>query len=100
MCRTLAVTATIFILGGVSLVGSGHAASNKEDYELQERCGKRAAELFNLEFGNGISNTKEGQYITDYRNHYSKKLNKCFVLYTTTDVPYKNKKKGVSILMT
>lgn len=30
----------------------------KEDYELQERCGKRAEEVFKKEFGNHISNSE------------------------------------------
>ena len=78
---------------------SGSDAGPKEDYELQERCGKRAEELFKRDYGNGVSNTKDGQAITGYRNHYSTKLNKCFVLLTTTDMPYKDKQKALSILM-
>ena len=60
------------------------AASRAEEYELREKCGKRAAELFKQEFGTGIQNTKNGQLVTVYRNHYSAKLNKCFLLLTTT----------------
>ena len=79
--------------------GSQLDAGSKEDYELPERCGKRAEELFKREHGNGVSNTKDGQSITGYRNHYSKTLNKCFVLLTTTDLPYKDKQKSPSTLM-
>jgi hypothetical protein len=67
------------------------AASNKEDYELQERCGKRSAELFKEHYGNGTSNNEDDQMISVYTNHYNKKLNKCFMLVTTTTFP---KKKG------
>lgn len=73
-----------------------HAASPKEEYDLQERCGKRAEEYFKREYGNGISNTKDGQSMTVYTNHYNKKLNKCFILLTTTNVTYKDKKVSSS----
>jgi len=63
---------------------------------LQERCGKRAEEFFKREYGNGISNTKDGQSITGFTNHYNKKLNKCFFLLTTSDLPYKDKNKSSS----
>jgi len=53
------------------LLSNSHAGP-KEDYELQERCGKWAEELFKREYG--VSNTKNGQAITGYRNHYSKVL--------------------------
>jgi hypothetical protein len=77
-----------------------HAASTKEEYELQERCGKRAEEFFNRGYGNGISNTKDGQSISGYTSHYNKKMNKCFFLLTTSDLPYKDKKKSASTFIT
>jgi hypothetical protein len=66
-------------------------AGPKEDYELQERCGKRASERFKAEFGNYASNDKDFNYLFNYTNHYNSKLNKCFMLVTTTMIP-KNKK--------
>jgi hypothetical protein len=72
---------------------AGYAASNKEVYELQERCGKRAAELFQKYFGiNGISNDKDGQRLSNYTCHYNRKLNKCFMLITSRGYP-KDKKE-------
>ena len=62
-------------------------AGPKEDYELQERCGKRADERFKMEYGNGSSSDKDSTYIFAYRNHYNAKLNKCFILITTTTIP-------------
>jgi hypothetical protein len=53
-----------------------YAGSTKEEYELQERCAKSAAEAFKTyKYGNeGIPEV--------YTCHYSKKLNKCFIMIT------------------
>lgn len=67
------------------------ATSLKEKYELQERCGKRAAEKFKDEYGNGTLNTEDGFTRTNYRNHYNQKLNKCFILVTSIFLPNKEK---------
>ena len=72
----------IFIIFCIALVGSAiaNAESKKEEYELQERCGKRADERFKREYGDRISRYDAGQWVYHYTNHYNKKLNKCFVL--------------------
>jgi hypothetical protein len=94
----LIVTLVLVCLASVS---GSKAATAKEDYELQERCGKRADEIFKREHGSsGVTNTKDGQAMAGYRNHYNKKLNKCFLLLTYRDIPYKNKKDAASTLMT
>lgn len=49
-----------------------YAGSIKEEYELQERCGKSAADFYKEYDPNS----------TSYINHYNKKLNKCFILIT------------------
>jgi len=51
------------------------AQPNKELYELQERCGKRAAEVFKREYS-----PAHGQMTFNYENHYSARLNKCFFI--------------------
>jgi hypothetical protein len=59
------------------LVTGAQAQSLVDKYELSERCGKRAAEIF-----------KKGQEETtgltiaadNYENHYNSHLNKCFYL--------------------
>jgi hypothetical protein len=56
-----------------------YSEPNKVEYELQERCGKRAAEVFKSEYTQ-VQNTDEGQMLFNYRNHYSATLNKCFFL--------------------
>ena len=48
-------------------------------YQLQERCGKHAAEVFEREYG-PVSNTQDGQTLFNYENHYSARLKKCFFL--------------------
>jgi hypothetical protein len=72
------------------------AQPNKELYELQERCGKRAAEVFNREYGPG-SNTKGEQIRFNYENHYSARLNKCFFLEIA--VSYEKEKSTSSKIM-
>jgi hypothetical protein len=59
---------------------AAHAQPNKEQYELQERCGKRAAEVFAKDWPNAVSNTASGQTIGNYENHYNSRLNKCIYL--------------------
>jgi hypothetical protein len=47
--------------------------TTKEIYELQEQCGKSSAEFFSKKHGIiGFSNPF-------YKNHYNRKLNKCFI---------------------
>jgi hypothetical protein len=41
------------------------AQTPTEKYDLQERCGKFAAEVFVKEWGTGFSNTDNGQTIAD-----------------------------------
>ncbi|QOZ33218.1 hypothetical protein [Bradyrhizobium sp. CCBAU 53421] len=72
----------VFLVGmfcGVSTLA--HGQSNAERYMLQERCGKRAAEVFAKEYSSPSHMTEDGERQTsNYRNHYSEKLNKCFFL--------------------
>lgn len=55
------------------------AQSSIEIYTLQERCGKQAAAAFAKDY-TPVQNTKAGQRILNYENHYSRQLNKCFFL--------------------
>jgi hypothetical protein len=63
------------------------AQTETERHDLQERCGKYAAEVFAKEWGTGVSNTDKGQTIADYRHHYNLRLNKCFYLELGTTYP-------------
>ena len=64
-----------------TVLATAAAAQDRTVYDLAERCGRRAAEIFGREYG---PYTRDGtQYSFNYRNHYNPKMNKCFlVLYT------------------
>jgi hypothetical protein len=65
------------------LVGSsGRSQPNKEQYELEERCGKRADEVFRREY----ETKEEKDSLFNYRNHYNPRLNKCFFLEISTSM--------------
>src|SRR5260370_42015722 len=62
---------------------SVNAQPNKELYELQVRCGRQAADAFARDYI-PVQNTKEGQRIMNYENHFSVRFNKCFFLEILT----------------
>lgn len=76
-------------IASVSVLSNGsYAEPNKVLYELQERCGKHAAETFKKEIGGNITKTEDGNtMIGNYENHYSARLNKCFYLEITSIMP-------------
>ena len=77
----------LFFIGIIFfLFANSYAASTKEEYELQERCGKRAEEVFRKEYEN--RNIGES-WMSNYTNHYNRKLNKCFILVTSNFFPDK-----------
>mgnify|MGYP001201217853 CR=1 FL=1 len=55
-----------------------------EDEELRERCEKRSGEWFEKRHGSGCAMIKDVLIMSHYRNHYNKKMKKCFIL-TRTD---------------
>jgi hypothetical protein len=81
-----------FLIGSFLLILTAYqprqaTAGQKDDYELQERCSKRAAERFKEDSGYFAQSDKDTKYRTTYINHYNRKLNKCFVLFATFGVP-------------
>jgi hypothetical protein len=57
------------------------AEPNLAVYELQERCGKLAAELFAKEYDHGkVSRVGDKVMHFDYQVHYNARLNKCFFM--------------------
>jgi len=66
------------------LYSVAYSGSVKEDYELQERCGKHAEQLFEKFYGNGVNDDKNGLMMSRYNCHYNRKLNKCFMLLIST----------------
>jgi hypothetical protein len=82
----------LFIILGVLLINNAYADSLKGEYEFQERCKKSADEWFQREWGGKHTNKDEKwNTIVNYENHYNRKLNKCFVLLTTTSIPITKK---------
>jgi hypothetical protein len=76
-----ALAVILLLLSGFA--ATGYAEPNKVQYELQERCAKRASEFFQKEYGNGIEdNGGGGQNYTYFVNHYNARLNKCFISWT------------------
>jgi hypothetical protein len=74
------VLVTLCVVSGVA--PNTWAASKKEEYELQERCGQQAKELFNQEYSNRYEKIGKYTRLADFRNHYNIKLNKCIVVIT------------------
>jgi hypothetical protein len=74
----------------------GLAAANKDEFELQERCGKLAAEYFSAEYGNGVYNsdyvdpdthkTLYDETRSTFVNHYRFKENRCFIAITSRNI--------------
>lgn len=72
-----AITATFLLL---ALLLCANAQPNKELYELQARCGEQAARAFKQDY-TPVAKTKEGgTQLSNYENHFSAQLNKCFFL--------------------
>src|SRR5262245_50391312 len=67
-------------IAGLVWFGTSVSAQPNKLYELQERCGKRAAEVFAQEYSTPVLDTKDGQTRFNYENNYSARLNKCFFL--------------------
>jgi len=65
----------------------GYAASGTEEKEFQEQCGKSADKFFGRAIENGFRSDDKKTETMDYRHHYNRKLNKCFILVTTTILP-------------
>lgn len=54
--------------------------TQKEQYQLQEQCGKKGEEFYKKNFNDSGF----------YQNHYNKKLNKCFILVDDSEKYRKN----------
>ncbi len=70
------------------LFGNSQATSDKDAYEVQDRC-SRNARVFFKEFNRTKSSGSDEVNnsvisLSDYTNHYNSKLNKCFILIWTS----------------
>jgi hypothetical protein len=72
------------VLAADSDTPKGKGVSAKEEYELQERCGRRCQEVFKEQFGRGQAGDKDCHYLSNYESHYNIRLNKCFILVRTS----------------
>jgi hypothetical protein len=75
---------TTALLSLVLLATGAQAQTAKEKYELSERCGKRAAEMFARGRDEPSRNEPSAGYAS-YENHYNSRLNKCFYLGSFED---------------
>lgn len=66
------------------IVSSESNKSDKDLYDLQDKCRKTTDDTFKKEWGSGIVNSKDSVMVASYSNHYNKKLNKCFYLLSST----------------
>jgi hypothetical protein len=69
------------------------AAPDPVQYELQERCGRRAAEMFEKNNPQSITRDSDGQTVSSYRNNFDRETNKCFILQTTVFVGSSKEKR-------
>ena len=74
----LAIGATI--VGILCFNTNLSAQPDKQLYELQQRCGRFAKEVFDREYSPPVLDTEHGQTVFNYENHYNARLNKCFFL--------------------
>ena len=85
----LSILIVFFTVSVMSIVGCNNHKIIKEPSslsELQEQCVNRSKDYFKKEYGNGIINGENGErLISKYTNHYNKKLNKCYILITSTE---------------
>jgi hypothetical protein len=61
------------------------AVPDKAQYELQERCAKRAEQIFSRDWSHGSPDNSAGYTQTaNYQSHYNPTLHKCFMLETSS----------------
>lgn len=82
VAKGLFVTMTRMIIASLAfalMIGTAWAQNRKEIYELQERCGRRAEQIFEKDFPVG-----ERKGLESFENHYNVRVNRCFILAETT----------------
>jgi hypothetical protein len=78
MTRT-ALKALAVIVVALSAAVPAKAAPDAAAYELQERCGKRASEVFYKEY----AKERKTDFIVNFQSNYSTEYNKCFMMVFT-----------------
>jgi hypothetical protein len=87
----LSILIVFFTTSVLSIVGCNNQ-NPKEQYQLQEQCGKRCEEYFKNENGNGTINDKEQFGNVSYQSHYNRKMNKCLILLNEKGIKKNNDK--------
>jgi hypothetical protein len=95
--RSCVVVALTFVAVGLAGTVVADQVSPQAAYDLQERCGRAAREWFRAFFGNGQSQTRDGPQTSNYTNHYSASLGRCYAVVTSL-LSIKDKKTGAASL--
>ncbi|MBN1471309.1 MAG: hypothetical protein JW925_05985 [Syntrophaceae bacterium] len=66
--------------------------SQKEISKLKEKCEKQSKKIFSKQYNDGTIENSKGTFLYKYKNHYNKKLNKCFMVITEDGVLERYKK--------
>lgn len=66
--------------------------STKEISKLKEKCEKQTKKIFSKQYNDGSIENSKGTFLYKYKNHYNKKLNKCFMVITEDGVLERYKK--------
>jgi hypothetical protein len=78
MRRIRTATLAVLVVGGLSI--SSWAQPNTERYQLEERCGRQAREIFERTHGNGAITNEDGSGVCNFENHYNSRSNRCYIL--------------------
>jgi hypothetical protein len=84
-------------IGALTLAHESFAASAIENYELSERCSKRAEEDWKFRHQDLPGLYGPGSYVR-YENHYNVKFNKCYVIHFITQPDGKGKTGHIDTL--
>ena len=77
----------VLLVAGIFLIGIAHAQPDQTIDELQQRCGRQAAQTFQKEWGGYAAGMKKAHIVANYESHYSPRFNRCFYLEITTTTP-------------
>ncbi|QWG24051.1 hypothetical protein KMZ93_03725 [Bradyrhizobium sediminis] len=72
----------VLLVAGPFLIVAAHAQP-----ELQERCARQAAQMFQKEWGGNAASTNKAHVVASYESHYSPRFSTCFYLEITTTTP-------------
>ncbi len=72
----------------IALLLGSHFANAQSSLSLQEKCSGAAKKYFLEEYPHSFETDKDGTlWAYNYQCHYSRKLDKCFILFITSSYP-------------